>query len=121
MTTNGSVSESHWATLDKFRESADNMFAREVLSDPAALVDYDRVIAAGKDALEGRGLDLNQPEQVYVVSSVIAWMSNIMAGLTVAKCGDPHVLVHLKEALQWPAYIVRELTLDLPLPTPEED
>lgn len=115
------VSSNHWSTLDKFRKSTDDMFVREVLPNPMLLSTYDQVIAAGRDALESRGLDLSQPEQVYVVSSVIAWMSNIMAGLTVAKCADPHVLAHLKEALQWPAYVVREFTIDQPLPTPKED
>lgn len=115
------VSNNHWSTLDKFRTATDSMFIKEVLPDVSLLAKYDQVVAAGKEALESRGLDLDQPEQVYVVSSVIAWMSNIMAGLTVARCGDPHVLTHLKEALQWPAYIVREMTLDQPLPTPKED
>jgi hypothetical protein len=115
------VSSSHWSTLDKFRTSTDAMFVKEVLPDVSLLAQYDQVIAAGREALESRGLDLSQPEQVYVVSSVIAWMSNIMAGLTIARCQDPHVLAHLRESLMWPAYVVREFTLDQPLPTPKED
>ena len=119
MTTNGPVSGDHWATLDKFRASADTMFAKEVLPDVSLLARYDQVIAAGRDALEARGLDLSEPAHVYAVASTIVWMSNIMAGLTVARCQDPHVLTHLKEALQWPAYLVRELTLDVPYSTEE--
>jgi hypothetical protein len=97
------------------------MFAEEVLPFPEKLGEYDQVIAAGRDALESRGLDLTQANQVYVVASTIAWMSNIAAGLTVAKCGDPHVLSHLREALQWPAFLVREMTLNVPLADKEDE
>jgi hypothetical protein len=116
------VQDAHWDTLEKFRQRVEGMFATEVLPFPEKLSEYDQIIAAGRDALEARGLDLSIPEQVYVVASTISWMSNVAAGLTVAKCGDPHVLVHLKEALQWPAFLVRELTLNVPLAekTPEE-
>jgi hypothetical protein len=114
------VQDSHWDTLEPFRQRVETMFATEVLPYPEKLSEYDQIIAAGRDALEGRGLDLSIPEQVYVVSSVISWMSNIAAGLTVSKCQDPHVLVHMKEALQWPAFLVRELTLNVPLAEKED-
>lgn len=114
------VNEQHWSTLEAFRQSIDKMFVEEVLPFPEKLSAYDQTIAAGRDALEGRGLDLDQPDQVYVVASVIAWMCNIAVGMTVARCPDPHVLGHLREAIQWPAFLIRELTLEVPLAEKEE-
>ena len=112
------VSENHWSTLEKFRGAADRMFQREVLPFPEKIASYDQVLAAGVAALEERGLDLSQEEQVFVVASVIAWMTNFITGLTASQCADPHVFAHLRESLQWPAFLVRELTLHVE--TPEE-
>lgn len=114
-----SVTEEHWATLERYRQAVELAFQKEVLPYPDFLAEYDQVISAGKDALEARGIDLDQPTQAYVVASTIAWMSNIVVGLISGQCSDPHVFSHLREALMWPAYIVRETTLDIALP--EED
>lgn len=114
------VNDQHWSTLEKFRQSVDKMFVEEVLPFPEKLSEYDQVIASARSALEGRGLDLNEPDQVYVVASVISWFANIAVGMTVARCPDPHVLGHLREAIQWPAFLVRELTLEVPLAEKEE-
>lgn len=109
------VSSNAWSTLDRFRQAADVMFVRDVLPFGEKLSEYDQVLAAGREALESRGLDLGQEEQRYIVASVIAWMCNLEVGLVSQTCGDPHVFAHLKEAIQWPAYLLRELTLDVPL------
>lgn len=109
------VTEMHWGTLEAFRQAVDKMFAEEVLPFPDKLVSYDKVIASGREALEGRGIDLDDEGQVYIVSSVVSWMANLAAGITHARCGDPHVIAHLKEALQWPAFMVREMTINIPL------
>jgi len=103
-----------WATLDRFRGSADTMFVRDVLPHPDKLADYDQIVAAGREALEARGIDLSVEEQRYIVSSTICWMANFVAGLTVSKCGDPHVLQHTQEGLKWPAFLVRELNINVP-------
>jgi hypothetical protein len=108
------LTSNFWATLDRFRGSAETMFVRDVLPHPDQLADYDQIVAAGRAALEARGIDLDIEEQKYIVASTICWMANFVAGLTVSKCGDQHVLFHTQEGLKWPAFLVRELTLDVP-------
>lgn len=112
------LSPEYWATLDRFRAAVDVMFQTDILSDPALLSGYDQVMAAGREAMEARGIDLDQEEQRYLVACVIQWTLNIVTGL-VAKnaCVDEHMLSHLRSAISWPSYLVREITLDLPNPT----
>lgn len=107
----------YWATLDRFRQATDIMFAKDILSDPALISGYDQIMSAGREALEARGIDLNQEEQRYVVTSTIQWTLNIVTGLIASNaCVDEHILAHVRNAISWPAFLVRELTLDIPLP-----
>lgn len=115
------VSAEHWDLLNGFRRHTDMLFARDVASHPDRLARYDQVVKAGRTALEHRGIDLDDEGQAYIVSSTIAWMVNFVGGLVVATCSDPHVLGHAAEALSWPAFTVRELTINVPLPEEAAD
>lgn len=107
----------YWATLDRFRQATDIMFAKDILSDPALISGYDQIMSAGREAITNRGIDLDQEEQRYVVTSTIQWTLNIVTGLLASNpCVDEHILAHVRSAISWPAFLVRELTLNLPLP-----
>lgn len=117
-----SIKPVHWSHLDALREAVTRMYADEILADPAMISKYDQIMAAGREALESRGMDLEQDEQRYIVACTIEWVTNIIAGVLLTHpCIDKHALAHVRNAISWPSYVLREILIDLPLPTKFEE
>jgi hypothetical protein len=115
------VTDRHWQLLAPYRLVAQYAYETEILTKAERISGYDQAIAAARESFAGRGINLEDPAQVYLACISMMWAVDFMVNLTASKCNDPHVFEHLREATLWPTLIVGAITRDVPLTFPEEE